>query len=148
MIDNRYEGLDPVAQGARQRLRAKTMRAEPTDAERRLWTMLRASRMADCKFRRQYPIGSYIADFACPAARLIVEADGSHHGGEADVRRTAWLEGRGWRVLRFPNRDILAAPDGVERTIEAALTSPLPPTPAAWAPPSPARGEGLEQDHA
>ncbi len=148
MTDNRFDGLDPTAQSARQRQRAKSMRRDPTPAERQLWTMLRAGRLNGAKFRRQYPIGPYIADFACAAALLVVEADGAHHNNEIDAPRTAWLARQGWRVVRFPNRDILDWPDGVANAIAAALTSPLPPTPSAWAPPSPARGEGLEYQDA
>ncbi len=143
-IDNRRNGLDPTARRDAHRTNAKTMRHEPTASEAKLWKLLRAKRPEEFKFRRQYPIGPFIADFACPAARLIIEADGSQHAeSQADARRTIWLEAQGWRVLRFWNAEILTSPDDVARIIYLALTSPLPPTAKARrAPPSPARGEG------
>ncbi|HYD24338.1 MAG TPA: endonuclease domain-containing protein [Croceibacterium sp.] len=117
---------------------AKRMRREPTDAERRLWSILRAKRLVGWKFERQQQIDHYIVDFVCFAARLIVEADGSQHAENvADQTRTAYLEREGFRVLRFWNNDILTNPDGVAMAILAALETPLPN-------PSPARGEGLD----
>ena len=123
---------------------ARTMRATPTDAERALWRLLRDRRMLAWKFRRQVVVGPYIADFMCYEARLIVEADGGQHGDNAlDGVRTAWLEGQGFRVLRFWNNAILTNGDGVARSILAALEDPLTPLGCAESP-SPARGEGKE----
>ena len=65
---------------ARQRSQARAMRAAPTEAEQRLWRLLRDRRLSRLKFRRQVPVGPYIVDFLCVGARLIVEADGSQHG--------------------------------------------------------------------
>ncbi|HEY1931803.1 MAG TPA: DUF559 domain-containing protein [Acetobacteraceae bacterium] len=93
-----------------QTIRARQLRRDMTDAECRLWLLLRNRRLAGCKFRRQHPIGPYIADFACLARRLIVEADGRQHGGlrlASDRHRDAWLQEEGWRVVRFTNEDIL-----------------------------------------
>ncbi len=102
--------------------RARSLRLTQTDAERRLWTALRARRLQGYKFRRQRPIGPYIVDFVCLAHHLIVEADGGQHAESAeDERRTAWLESRGWRVIRFWNNDILTNPEGVVETILLAL---------------------------
>lgn len=116
---------------------AKRMRHEPTEAEQRLWSMLRASRTNGAKFRRQEQIGDYIADFVCFKARLIVEADGSQHAESAsDQKRDEWLMSQGFRILRFWNNDILSNLDGVAETIRAELESPLPN-------PSPVEGEGL-----
>jgi very-short-patch-repair endonuclease len=116
------------------------LRRAQTDSEARLWKLLRAKRLEGWKFRRQYPIGSFIADFACPAARLIVEADGSQHVDSAhDARRDAWLALQGWRVIRFWNHHILNEQESVLTAIFNALSDPLPN-------PSPARGEGLEGD--
>ena len=116
--------------------RAHTLRTNQTDAEQRLWKLLRAKRLEGWKFRRQFPIGRYIVDFACPAARLIVEADGGQHSESAhDVVRDQWLAGEGWNVIRFWNTDILTNEEGV---LSAVLAS-LPPLPN----PSPTRGEGL-----
>ena len=101
---------------------ARSLRANQTDAETRLWTGLRDRRLAGAKFRRQAASGPYIADFACFAARLIVELDGGQHAqdADADAARTAWLEGQGFRVLRFWNNDVLANTEGVlERILEA-----------------------------
>jgi very-short-patch-repair endonuclease len=85
---------------------ARNLRRDATRAERRLWSFLR-QRPAGLKFRRQHPVGPYVADFACPLARLIVEVDGpSHTEADAirhDAKRTAFLEARGWRVVRFWN---------------------------------------------
>jgi very-short-patch-repair endonuclease len=113
------------------------MRHAPTDAEGRLWSILRAKRLQGWKFKRQQPIDHFIVDFVCLAERLIIEADGSQHAeGAADEIRTAYLEEQGFRLLRFWNREILTNPDGVAITILAALETPLPN-------PSPAGGEGL-----
>ena len=102
---------------------ARALRANQTEAEARLWRMLRDCRLAGAKFRRQVPVGPYIADFVCLAVKLIVEIDGGQHteNAEADATRTAWLEARGFRVLRFWNNDTLANTDGVLEQISAAL---------------------------
>jgi len=107
--------------------RARSLRREQTDAEARLWSILRAGQLA-AKFRRQSPIEPYIADFVCPAARLIVEADGGQHTPEADAARTLYLGANGYRLLRFWNNDILTNIDGVAAIIREALACPLPPT--------------------
>jgi very-short-patch-repair endonuclease len=93
--------------------RARRLRREMTDAERRLWAMLRGSQLEGAKFRRQVPIGRYIADFACFKSKLIVELDGSQHADSAyDAERDAWLEAQGFRVLRFWNA-AMEEPEGV-----------------------------------
>jgi very-short-patch-repair endonuclease len=98
--------------------RARQLRLDQTDAERRLWGALRSRRLAGYKFRRQRPIGPFIVDLVCIAHRLIVEADGGQHAdNDADTRRTAWLEKRGWHVIRFWNNEILANTEGVQETI-------------------------------
>ncbi len=103
---------------------ARALRQTPTDAEIRLWAVLRSRRLADFKFRRQHPIGPFVADFVCLRHHLIIEADGSQHAeSDDDVRRTKWLERRGWRVLRFWNNDVLANTNGVMEAILAALQS-------------------------
>jgi very-short-patch-repair endonuclease len=120
------------------------MRLNPTDAEHRLWSMLRDRRMSAFKFRRQFVIDPYIVDFVCFERRLIIEADGSQHTeSEYDQRRDEFLRSQGFSVLRFWNNDVLENAAGVFEAIFAELTSPHPPKPAAWVPPSPARGEGL-----
>ncbi|MGD0723809.1 MAG: endonuclease domain-containing protein [Roseiarcus sp.] len=107
------------------RRRARAMRRAPTDAERALWYALRDRRMQSVKFRRQAPVGPYIADFLCVEHRLIVEADGDQHAqGARDDVRDAWLARAGYRVLRFGNRDILRERDSVLATIAAACGLP------------------------
>jgi len=124
--------------------RAKRLRREMTDAEKKLWVHLRDQRLGGFKFRKQQPIGPYIADFVCQSRRLIVEADGSQHLESAhDLCRDAFLMSKGYRVLRFWNNHILLEMDGVLTAIHAALSGPHPPIAAQWAPPSPSRGEGF-----
>ena len=109
------------------RQRAKSMRTEPTEAERRMWQILRAKRLSGFKFKRQLPIDHYIVDFACLAQRLIVEADGSQHAESiADARRDAYLTAQGFRILRFWNNDIFENEEAVCEAILTALTAPLP----------------------
>ena len=123
--------------------RAKRLRKEMTDAERRLWSALRGAKLEGAKFRRQQPIGPFIADFVCQDRRLIIEADGGQHSESAnDSRRTAFLESKGYQVLRFWNNDILTNLDGVAQIIAAALVTPHPAR-ALRESPSPSGGEGL-----
>jgi TrmH RNA methyltransferase len=112
-----------------------------TDAEHRLWRELRAGRFVGAKFRRQEPIGRYIADFVSFEHKLIVEADGGQHAGSArDADRDAWFAGQGFRTLRFWNDEILRKTDSVLEAIHAAVESSrtLSPTPL----PSRERGFG------
>ena len=91
-----------------------------TEAEEKLWRELRDRRLDGIKFRRQAPVGPYIADFICMEARLIVEIDGSQHGELLrDKHRDTELKGRGFRVLRFWNDDVLREMDSVCDTIIA-----------------------------
>ncbi len=111
--------------------RARALRKLSTDAEKRLWAQLRGHRLDGWKFRRQTWIGDYIADFVCIEARLVIEADGGQHADAVayDERRSAWLAGEGFRVLRFWNEDVLTNTDGVVRAILHALrATPHPPT--------------------
>jgi len=123
--------------------KAHRLRRDMTDAERKLWSVLRNRQLEGAKFRRQQPIGPFIADFVCQQHRLIVEADGGQHSESiADNRRAAFLESKGYRVLRFWNNDILSNLDGVAGVIAAALSTPHPAR-ALRESPSPARGEGI-----
>jgi very-short-patch-repair endonuclease len=100
---------------------AKAMRNEPAANERILWKLLRHRRLAELKFRRQVPVGPYIADFLCYRHRLIVEADGpTHENSLKDLERDAWLAGQGFRVLRFTNLMIQQTPGYVLQAILAA----------------------------
>ena len=125
---------------------ARTMRKEPTDAERTLWHLLRGRRFSGFKFRRQAPIGPYIADFVCFEARLIVEADGSQHAESAvDAERDAWFAKEGFRVRRFWNAEILAQREVIEDTLWHDLADASSGRPAAVAssgPPSSAPSSG------
>jgi very-short-patch-repair endonuclease len=126
---------------------AKTLRASATDAEMRLWRLLRSRRLASMKFRRQVPIGPWIVDFVSFEQRLIVEADGSQHAESDDDRRRDYdLSERGFRVLRFWNNDILLRSQSVlEMIFDSAALSPSPVcAPDGAHPPSPTRGEGKE----
>lgn len=103
-----------MRQSALQTSRARRLRREMTAAERILWYQLRDRRLCGLKFRRQVPVGPYIADFLCPERRLIVEADGGGHGDSAtDALRDAWLARHGFIVLRLWNSDILDNLPGV-----------------------------------
>ncbi|HEY4203353.1 MAG TPA: DUF559 domain-containing protein [Devosiaceae bacterium] len=102
---------------------ARAMRREPAEAEGQLWRLPRNRRLTGFKFRRQVPIGPYIADFACYDARLIIEPDGSQHlDSPRDLRRDHWLREDGCRILRFWNNDLTQNYDGVLNTIFFALT--------------------------
>ena len=117
--------------------RARKLRKESTDAEKRLWLHLRAHRHVGHKFKRQQPIGHYIVDFACFDARLVIEIDGGQHADAArsDSIRDAWLAREGFRVLRFWNNEVLENTEGVMQEILLSLQAPSPQ-------PSPTRGEG------
>ena len=122
---------------------AKSLRANMTEAERRLWYYLRAHRFAGMKFRRQALIGPYVVDFASLRRNLIIEVDdGQHADSENDQRRTRWLEDQGFRVLRFWNNEVLSNTYGILETIMIAAINPSPGARLCRAPPSPARGEG------
>ena len=119
--------------------RARNLRQKQTDAERTLWRHLRARHLQGWRFRRQHPIGSYIVDFVCTDARLIVELDGSQHAEQVmyDEQRSLELQAMGYRVLRFWNNDVLTNLEGLLEVLLEALASPGP-SPQ----PPPRRGEG------
>lgn len=107
---------------------ARRLRRDSTDAERALWFHLRDRRLVNLKFRRQHAIGRYTVDFACIECRLVVELDGGQHleARRYDDARTASLEERGWRVLRFWDRDVLLQPTAVPEAILAAARLSAP----------------------
>ncbi|CAN5208366.1 hypothetical protein BH10PSE7_BH10PSE7_03620 [soil metagenome] len=96
-----------------------------TSAENKLWAELRGRQLEEQKFVRQEPIGPYVADFVCRNAKLIVEVDGATHGSLEEIahdeKRTRYLEGRGYKVVRFQNDDIYHAMEGVLSTIKRHL---------------------------
>ena len=116
---------------------AKALRPRMTEAEVILWSRLRIWHAHGCKFRRQHPIGPYIADFACVSAKLVVELDGDQHGIDRnqtyDQRRDAYMRSHGWRVVRIANEQIFRNLGEVLEML-AALAVPLP---AASRPPPP-----------
>jgi very-short-patch-repair endonuclease len=98
--------------------RPRQLRRNATDAENRLWYVLRNRGLNGLKFVRQMPVGPYIVDFACREVALIVEIDGGQHAeSAADEVRTAYLNREGYSVLRFWNTDVLSNRDGVLSTI-------------------------------
>ena len=118
--------------------RARALRGSASDAEQVLWRHLRGRRMMGRKFKRQMILKPYIVDFACMEDKLIIEADGGQHADQEayDHKRTADLEARGYRVLRFWNHEILTQLDAVLEQIRLTLVDrPSPP-------PSPASGRG------
>src|SRR5450755_1728607 len=143
-VRGRVRGMRQSVPGQKRAL-AKALRAKATDAEIKLWRLLRSRRLASMKFRRQVPIGPWIVDFVSFEQRLIVEADGSQHAeSENDKRRDYDLSERGFRVLRFWNNDILLRSQSVlEMIFQSAVPSPSPVcAPSGAQPPSPTRGEG------
>ena len=95
--------------------RARWLQNAPTDAERHLWRYLRRERLAGWKFRRQYPIAGFIADFVCVPGALVIELDGGQHldASAYDGNRTRMIEAEGYRVVRFWNDDVLLRVDAV-----------------------------------
>ncbi len=125
-------GIHPIT-----RQRARKLRAEMTPQERKVWAQLRQlNRMLGLHFRRQAPIGPFIADFADLGRRLVIEIDGGGHGGERDARRDEWLSAEGFAVLRFWNAEVDGNIEGVMQVVLDVLEGcPPPPSP-------PHEGEG------
>jgi very-short-patch-repair endonuclease len=133
-----------------QREFARRLRSEATEPERKLWRVLRAQQLAGYKFRRQAAIGPYIVDFVCFSHKLVIELDGVQHAegdaSERDAVRTAWLESRGFQVLRFWNHRmdervklVVDEIRGALEKVEGTRTS-QPPSPAL-----PAEGRESEE---
>ena len=103
--------------------KARQLRSEQSNAERRLWWVLRGHSLGNFKFRRQVPIGSYIADFCCMSRKLIIEVDGEHHAetAEYDLARENVLRKKGFEVLRFSAIDVTKNRAGVVDQILHAL---------------------------
>jgi adenine-specific DNA-methyltransferase len=118
-------------QTPKQTKRAKSLRAEQTEAEGLLWSVLRGKQLSKMKFRRQHPIGPFFADFACESKRLVVELDGGYHDSiqDEDLQRQQFITSQGWSVLRFSN-DVLQDVDDPNKFLPsphpAATASDLP----------------------
>lgn len=111
----------------RVRVRARALRKGQTDAEALLWSRLRSRQLLGLKFRRQHPIGSYFADFACIEIGLVVELDGGQHGESAglayDEKRRGDMAALGYQTIRFWDNDVLTRTDAVlERIRQVAET--------------------------
>jgi|TARA_R110002049_G_scaffold145975_1_gene308357 very-short-patch-repair endonuclease len=123
------EGLWIVTERAALLARAREMRRNPTEPEKRLWRHLSGSQLRGHKFRRQAVVEHYIADFFCPLKKLIVEVDGDTHDVEADFKRAERLWSKGYRTVRFGNRDVMGNMEGVLLVLVDALES----APDRWA---------------
>ena len=147
------ESLAPPCRGSCRRLRgsrpvpnsqdrvdqlrfARQLRHNATEAEQLLWKHLRRKQLSGMRFRRQHPIGPYVADFACLKERLIIELDGGQHSDSSqyDSQRDVYLAERGFRVLRFWDYQVMEDMDSVSAAVTEAV-EPGPPQPAA-APPA------------
>ena len=106
-----------------------------TDAERKLWRMLKESFQV-WHFRRQVPLRHYIADFASHRAKLVIEVDGGQHNESVDLRRTQVIKEEGYRVIRFLNNEVLGNAEGVWTVIDGVLHDRHP------TPSPPHQGEG------
>jgi len=120
------------------RQKAKQLRVNSTDAEYRLWRQIRNRQLDGWKFRRQFPVDHYIADFVCAELKLVIEIDGGQHAEARfyDEQRTEYLQSKGYQVVRFWNNEVLGNTDGVlERIAEILarrqreLDAPFPPLP-------------------
>ncbi len=109
---------------------ARALRRDATPAERLLWQGLRNRAVGGLKFRRQVPLGPYVADFYCASAKLVVEVDGiSHMDSGSDVIRDQWMARQGIHVVRVANRDVLANLEGMLIAIGEIAARPPPPNP-------------------
>src|SRR5258707_9714824 len=110
--------------------RARALRRDATEAEKKLWQHLRQPPFKDHHFRRQATIGAYFADFASHQLRIVIEVDGGQHSlGTSDEARTWYLEANGYRVLRFWNNEVLENTSGVLSVIDTAINAERAPTP-------------------
>ena len=118
-----------AAVSPRKRGQAKSLRRGMTRAEVLLWRYIKAHHLDGVQFRRQTPVGPYIADFCSHRMRLIVEVDGETHDFQErqahDARRDNWFVSQGYRVLRFTNDDVLKNLEGVVAVIAGALPPSL-----------------------
>lgn len=109
--------------------RAKQLRRKMTPQERLLWSRLRNRQLGNFKFRKQQPLGPFIADFVCQQVKLVIEADGSQHNDSCnDARRDRWMEEQGYTVLRFWNNEVNENLEGVLEAILNILSRDPSPT--------------------
>ena len=106
--------------------RTRSLRKNQTKSEGLLWSILRAKQLCGLKFRRQYPIGPWITDFACPTRMLVVEIDGGYHDQtvDRDLRRQNHLQKLGWTIIRFTDNDVEQNAEAVGRAIAEELKVP------------------------
>jgi very-short-patch-repair endonuclease len=159
MIAGRTSTSPPAGEGAERETReagegarsltkaARRLRSQLTDAERKLWFALRDRRFQLFKFRRQVPIGPYVADFLSFGSRLVVEVDGGQHSDPGrDSKRDRWFAENGFRVVRFWNNDVLSNLEGVLTALAMELDTPHPTSRLRSTSPSPLAGEGAERE--
>ncbi len=141
----RGEGNEPAASKVSSSVkRARALRSNLTDAERKFWYALRDRRFVNFKFRRQVPVGPFFADFVCYDSRVVIEVDGGQHAeSSSDARRDRRFAANDFLVLRFWNNDVLSNLEGVLMVLLESLQERTPhPARAERGRPSPARGEG------
>ena len=107
---------------------SRDLRKNMTDVERMLWAKIRSHQLQGFRFRRQHPVGNYIADFVCIELKLIIELDGGQHSNqqEYDMERTQWLQTKGYKMVRFWNNDVIENLEGVLLTISTYLPPSQP----------------------
>ena len=112
--------------------RSRDLRANMTEAERKLWACLSARKIAGVRFNTQFPIGGYICDFVSRGAKLVIEVDGGQHADaeRADARRTRAIEAHGYSLIRFWNNDVLGNTEGIVSEIERVLADMPSPNPS------------------
>ena len=112
--------------------RSRELRLNATNAERKLWQQISARKLAGLRFNRQFPTGPFICDFVSRTVKLVIEVDGGQHAVDVakDEARTAYLEARGYRVIRFWNNDVLERIEGVVSEIERVLADMPSPNPS------------------
>ena len=101
-----------------------------TDAERKLWKHLRNKQLNGWRFRRQHPIGNYIADFVCIECKLVIEVDGGQHAKQQsyDAKRDEYIKEQGYSVMRFWNNDVMNNIDGIVQMILETQEQTRPPS--------------------
>jgi very-short-patch-repair endonuclease len=137
----------PRADERKSHVYAKQLRRNLTHAEVILWQCLRRNSIEGLRFRRQHPIGPYVADFACLPVKLVVEVDGATHGSDAqlayDARRRGFMQRYGWREIRVSNHDVYKNLSNVLEYIWREATSLRAPSTASRSPSPAEAGEDV-----